>query len=62
MKPCVSCKKYKYGCYCRAFSDWLFDDSPPVPILDKKLKLNYDKFNPRNGLKKEKDRFYDPNE
>lgn len=42
MKPCNNCDK-KPDCrvICKAFSDWLDDDSPQGPILENKpIKLN----------------------
>jgi hypothetical protein len=39
VKPCIDCKKKKFGCYCKAYSAWLQDESLPEPILDKKIKI-----------------------
>jgi hypothetical protein len=42
MKPCDTCAKKKYGCWCKAYSEWLYDDSLPEPILEKKGNESFD--------------------
>jgi hypothetical protein len=43
IKPCFTCQKKKFGCYCKAYSSWALDESLPEPILNLPKRIH--KFN-----------------
>ena len=43
-KPCTNCDNKRFGCMCKAYSEWINDVSPLGPTL--KLPKRLSKFNP----------------